>query len=101
MRAPIFNLSAPGMNSRNLEIEGKPDNELKSDEIVVKCMNNLKDIPNPRTKCWRITVPHLWREMMKRDEFFPRGWSHRVFHHSRGGKTGAEDNKRLKPDSGR
>ena len=83
-----------------LKLEGKPENiELKLEDVNVKCLNNIKDEPNPRTKCWRITVPHVWREVMKRDEFYPRGWSHRAFHHSRGGGARSEQNKRLRPDS--
>ena len=83
----------------SLNVDGKPENyELKLDDIKVKCLNNIKDEPNPRTKCWRITVPHLWREVMKRDEFYPRGWSHRAFHHSRGGARGGEQSRRLQAE---
>ena len=83
-----------------LKLEGKPENiELKLEDVNVKCLNNTKDEPNPRTKCWRITVPHIWREVMKRDEFFPRGWSHRAFHHSRGGGARSEQSKGLRPGS--
>ena len=83
-----------------LEVEGKPDKaELKLDDIKVKCLNNTKNDPNPRSKCWQITVPNLWREMMKRDEFYPRGWSHRAFHHSRGGPRSGKQSERLRADA--
>ena len=83
----------------NLEVEGKPENaKLKLEDVKVKCLNN-KNEPNPRTKCWQVTVPHLWRMMMKKDEFYPRGWSHRTFHHSRGGPGRGEQNKRLRPEA--
>ena len=83
-----------------LEVEGKPKEvELKLEDINVKCLNNIKTDPNPRTKCWQITVPNLWREMMKKDEFYPRGWSHRAFHHNRGGPRSGEQNKRLRPEA--
>ena len=52
-----------------LEVEGKPEKaELRLDDVKVKCLNNTKYDPNPRTKCWQITVPHLWREIMQNDE---------------------------------
>ena len=36
-----------------------------------------EDDPNPRTRAWKMTVPHLWREVVDRSDFYPRGWSHR------------------------
>ena len=83
-----------------LEVEGKPEKaELKMEDVNVKCLNNIKNAPHPRTKCWQITVPHLWMEMMKKYEFFPRGWSHRTFHHSRGGPKNGDQNKRMRPEA--
>ena len=34
--------------------------------IEVKCLNNMERDPNPRTKCWRITVPYSFKEFMIR-----------------------------------
>ena len=76
------------------QVDGKPDKELKAEEIMVKCLSNLIDIPNPRTNCWSITVPHIWRDAMKKDDFYPRGWSHRVFHHGRPRRNHLDQNKR-------
>ena len=45
----------------------------------VKCLNNLDTEPNPRTKCWKISVPYKYKELMERDELYPTGWSHRKF----------------------
>ena len=47
--------------------------------IEVKCLNRLDVDPNPRTKCWKITVPYRFRELMTRDELYYCGWSHRQF----------------------
>ena len=42
-------------------------------------MTNRELIPNPRTLCWKVTVPHREREYMMKDESFPEGWAHRRF----------------------
>ena len=55
------------------EMEGKPG-ELKAEEIEAKCMTHIE---NPRTKCWKLTVPNKWRETFRDDSFWPLGWSHR------------------------
>ena len=47
--------------------------------IEVKCMTNLEKIPNPRTLCWKVKVPHREREYMIKDESYPEGWAHRRF----------------------
>ena len=47
--------------------------------LEVKCMTNKEKIPNPRTLCWKITVPHREREYISKDESFPEGWAHRRF----------------------
>ena len=62
------------------EIQGEMPAELKEENIVVKLMNNLAEEPNPRTKCWKVAVPYIFREVMAMDSFFPNGWSHRKFH---------------------
>ena len=35
--------------------------------IDVKCMMNREKIPNPRTLCWKVTVPNREREYMMKD----------------------------------
>ena len=46
---------------------------------MVKLLNNLAEEPNPRTKCWKVTVPYIFKDVMAVDTFFPSGWSHRSF----------------------
>ena len=47
--------------------------------IDVKCMTNKEKIINPRTLCWKVTVPHRERDYMLKDESYPEGWAHRRF----------------------
>lgn len=47
--------------------------------LEVKCLNNLEKDPSPRTRCWKITVPYVHRELMDSDELYPTGWSYRKF----------------------
>ena len=42
-------------------------------------MTNREKISNPRTLCWKVTVPHREREHMIKDESYPEGWAHRRF----------------------
>ena len=46
----------------------------------VKCLNNLDIEPNPRTKCWRISVPYAFKDLVYDDNLYPAGWSHRPFY---------------------
>ena len=55
------------------ELPDKTDLEI----LDVKCLTNLDLIPNPRTKCWKLTVPYRFKELMSQDELYPAGWSHR------------------------
>ena len=66
--------------------------ELKEGDIMVKLLNNLAEEPNPRTKCWKVTVPYIFRDVMAMDTFFPNGWSHRKFNNQVGNKK--DQNKR-------
>ena len=75
--------------------DNKPDMELKVENLKAVCLNSK--IENPRTKCWKVTVPHVWREFLRKDDFYPRGWSHRPFHHGVGRKP-HEGNKRPRQD---
>ena len=62
------------------EISGDIDEELVV--IEAKCLTK-DDIVNPRTKCWKVTVPHKFREYMEKDSAYPSGWSHRKFFQAR------------------
>ena len=46
----------------------------------VKCLNNSEVEPNPRTRCWKISVPYAHKELMNDDNLYPAGWSHRIFY---------------------
>ena len=39
--------------------------------------------PNPRTKCWKVTVPYKFRELMENGELYPAGWRYRKLFASR------------------
>ena len=45
---------------------------------------------NPRSKCWKVVVPHHCKELMEKPEMFPRGWRHRRFYGGGGGGGGGE-----------
>ena len=38
---------------------------------------------NPRTKCWRVSVPYQFKTLMENDGLYPPGWKHRKFFGSR------------------
>ena len=52
-----------------------------SDFVVkdVKCLTR-PDIENPRTKCWRVSVPFRFKDYIMSDLAYPVGWSHRPFY---------------------
>ena len=76
-------------------MSGKPA-DLAKEDIKVECKNNLTLEPNPRTKCWKVTVPYLFKDIMEKDEFFPSGWSHRKWFSGNG--KNASQNKRPRQD---
>ena len=49
--------------------------------------------PNPRTKCWKVSVPYKFKDLMENDELYPAGWRYRKFFASR--------NIRKLPEGGR
>ena len=53
--------------------------KIELEVLEVKCLINLDVDPNPRTRCWKITVPYRFRELMARDDLYYCGWSHRQF----------------------
>ena len=50
------------------------ENKLKVEDIEVI---SVTKVDNPRTRCWKLTVPNMWRETFRDDSFWPMGWSHR------------------------
>ena len=78
------------------ENHGDMPAELKQGDIQVKLLNNLDEEPNPRTKCWKVTVPYIFREVLGMDTFFPNGWSHRKFHNKKtsGQRSKKDQNKK-------
>ena len=58
-------------------LQEKPE-ELKEEQVQVEMVRRREEDPNPRTRAWKLTVPHLWREVVvNRSDFYPRCWSHR------------------------
>ena len=45
---------------------------------VIKVEPLTKD-PNPRTRCWKVTVPFKYKDFMENDELYPSGWRYRKF----------------------
>ena len=37
------------------------------------------DLPNRRTRCWKVTVPHAQKDLMKESSLYPSGWTHRRY----------------------
>ena len=56
---------------------------------VIKVEPLTKD-PNPRTRCWKVTVPFKFKDLMENNELYPSGWRYRKFSAAR--------NIRKKPD---
>ena len=56
-------------------------NEILEDFAVknVKCLTR-PEFENPRTKCWRVSVPFRFKEYIMSDVAYPMGWSHRPFY---------------------
>ena len=54
--------------------------------IEVKCLNNLEIDPNPRSRCWKVSVAYAQKDLMENDELYPSGWSHRKFFPPRNNK---------------
>ena len=45
----------------------------------VKCLTR-PEIENPRTKCWRVSVPFRYKDYILSDIAYPMGWGHRPFY---------------------
>ena len=66
----------------------------------VKCLNNLEVDPNPRTRCWKISVPYAWKDLMDDDNLYPAGWSHRKFYAARKKKENQNADRRPHTEGG-
>ena len=64
-------------------LEGGADLEVIEVEL-------LTSEENPRTKCWKVTVPFKFKNLMEKDEMYLPGWKHRKFFGSR--KKGNDNN---------
>ena len=63
-------------------------NKLKVEDIEV---TSLTKVENPRTRCWKLTVPNKWRETFRDDSFWPMGWSHRPWSNRSSGTGSGKD----------
>ena len=69
----------------------RENNEGLGDFIVkdVKCLTK-PEFENPRTNCWRVSVPFKFKEYIMTDLAYPLGWSHRPFYPPRQKREGTE-----------
>jgi hypothetical protein len=51
--------------------------------LVVEKVELLTKEDNPRTKCWKIVVPHRFKSIIEKNEVYPAGWKRRTFFGSR------------------
>ena len=47
--------------------------------LVIEKVQLLTKEKDPRTKCWRVVVPHRFKALMENSEFYPEGWRYREF----------------------
>ena len=47
--------------------------------LVIESIQCLTKDPEPRTKCWRIVVPHRFKSIMENNLLYPEGWKYREF----------------------
>ena len=53
---------------------------------VVEVSQLATHLLNPRTKCWKVSVPYKYKDLMEKDELYPPGWTHRKFFGARQAK---------------
>ena len=63
------------------DIKASEGNEFLADFTVkaAKCLTK-PEIENPRTKCWKVSVPFRYKEYIMSDLAYPIGWSHRPWY---------------------
>jgi hypothetical protein len=54
--------------------------------LVVDEVKLLTKEEDPRTKCWKVVIPYKFKDIMEKDDVYPRGWRHRKFFGSRNTK---------------
>lgn len=58
------------------KMDEKPG-EMKTKDVEIVSLTKVPEGQTPRTMCWKVSVPNMWRNMFRLDEFWPLGWSHR------------------------
>ena len=61
--------------------DAKSENEALAEFEVkdAKCLTRA-ELGNPRTKCWRVSVPFKFKDYIMSDLAYPMGWCHRPFY---------------------
>ena len=49
------------------------------ESLVIEKVQLLTKEQDPRTRCWRVVVPHRFKALMENSEFYPEGWRYREF----------------------
>ena len=49
------------------------------DPLVIESVHSLTKDPDARTRCWRIVVPHKFKDIMENNLLYPEGWKYREF----------------------
>jgi hypothetical protein len=47
--------------------------------LIIESIQCLTKDPDPRTRCWRVVVPHRFKEIMENNLLYPEGWKYREF----------------------
>ena len=50
-----------------------------NDPLIIESVHCLTKDPEPRTRCWRVVVPHRFKGIMENDALYPEGWRYREF----------------------
>ena len=49
------------------------------EQLVIESIQCLTKDLEPRTKCWRVVVPHRFKHIMENNLLYPEGWKYREF----------------------
>ena len=49
------------------------------EKFVIESIQCLTKDLEPRTKCWRVVVPHRFKQIMENNLLYPEGWKYREF----------------------
>ena len=47
--------------------------------LIIEGIQCLTKDQDPRTKCWRVVVPHRFKSIMENNLLYPEGWKYREF----------------------